>query len=245
MDDDGSYCCKLWKWFVFILYFITIFCIPFSFIFLTTIVPVLMMATIMYGANIEYEGESIIGVRSATYFQSGLIAWWVVNFSIIYALGPNLSVGMEIVQIFYALTMIWFFSIISFKTIDFSMYSMILNPFVLIIGTIFAIILPFIFPCMLLWFSVTSWYSKPVPRIIDVPEADPEALQNANQDIHKIIWAIWSDPVFEDGETPASLSWGHLFHLGCIDRWIETRGDIKCPVDNRNTSRDQVLKVRF
>ena len=200
----------------------------------------------MYGVICQYRDKKVTGSRTALYLQSGLILWSVVNYSIINAFGPSLSLAMVIVQIFYPLIMVWFFTTITLKTIEASQYWMIYHPFVMVFEAILAIILLLIFPFVILWFSATLWCSESIPGRIEVPrKRNNYAFQHINKDIHKICWAIWLDPVFEDQKTQAALPWGHLFHMDCINRFLGKKAQFRCPIDKKITSRDQVLKVTF
>ena len=62
-----------------------------------------------------------------------LILWWLINFVIINALGPHLSIAMIILEVLNTLATLWFFVIIVMKASDVSSFTMVCNPLVIII----------------------------------------------------------------------------------------------------------------
>ena len=231
------------RFWIYLLYVSTFGLIITSWLAYLFLVPILMLKTIRHGVQYKYEDERIYGSRNAIYFQSGLIVWWIINYSIINTLGPNFSLGMIVVQILYALLMIWFFATITLKTIDFSKYSMIFNPLVLIFESMFAAIFGVIYSSILLWFCVKDIWSLSNSHSTEAPDRDLQVYQNVNQDIHQITWELWSDLVFWGDRDSAILPWGHIFHFDCIKIWIEIKRNKTCPKDHKRIVRSQIRKL--
>ena len=96
----------------------------------------MMLQAIQFGILDTDDDEKPEFLRNAILFQGLLFVWWLINFSIINALGPDLSGGMIFMEVLYALVTLWFFAVISLKSIDLKKYLMLLNPLVSLIGPV-------------------------------------------------------------------------------------------------------------
>ena len=102
----------------------------------------------------EYDQEKCKTVCLVILFESSLFLWWLINFVIIDVLGPHLSAGMIIMEVFYALVTLWFFVIIILKALEKSDFVILCNPLVIIIGLVIFILLLLIAPMVLIFIGI-------------------------------------------------------------------------------------------
>ena len=102
-------------------------------------VPFMMLNAIKYGLLEVDEDQKPNTLRNTIVMQGLLFIWWIINYSIINALGPDLSGGMIFMQVLYALITLWFFATISLKAIDIKKFLLIVNPLVLLFGSVFVL----------------------------------------------------------------------------------------------------------
>ena len=194
--------------------------------------------------------------KTAFLRQSGLIIWWLINFIVINALGPNFSIELILMEVIYALLMIWLFAVITFKAINYKEFSVILNPLVLIIGIVALIICSIaiivMFPWMKFWcprlLSCLKNSLTKVRHIDNNPnESGDQSILSSehasiNQSSGPIKW-VCLDPVFDSDLTPAVLPWGHVFHFECINYWVRSRGNATCPYDRTKVLWHQINRI--
>ena len=71
-----------------------------------------MLQAIQFGILQADEDEKLSFLRNTILFEGLLFIWWLINFAVINALGPDLSGGMIFMGALYALITLWFFAII-------------------------------------------------------------------------------------------------------------------------------------
>ena len=141
---------------------------------------------------------------------------------------------------------------------------MLFNPLIVLISLFFTIISLIVITCeisyiwgRLCYFKLLSyWQEVPIEEdegdqeeqevyheIQDEEQNNDQSLQD-NQQVQDITeCVICTSPIFHNEGIPAVLPCGHMYHYQCIDGWIGNRGQNICPIDRRQTNREQILRL--